>query len=131
MKFKAKVAVQRNGRTAYWTLSAIAMRMVQTGMAQRRGQGAIELPGEGSAQDQCISAQVTFRDAKPERLCYGAHTPVNTDRLTFAQAVHNAHSGIVGGHKELFMQGAQYGTPLQATKTELDSADGPRDYGGR
>lgn len=104
MKFKAKVAVCRQGRIAYWTQSAVAMRMVRAGLAKRNGQGMIELPGEGSEQDLKVTALLSFKTGLPTRLCYGSHTSPNTDRMTWAPAVHNAPTGQVSAHYPVFMK---------------------------
>jgi hypothetical protein len=95
MKFKARVAVQRDGKTVYWTASAIALRMCLQGFAKRRGQGMIELPAAGSPEDLHVAALERFQEMKPDRHCYGAHTPPNKDRKTYAPCFYRAATGLV------------------------------------
>lgn len=97
MKFKAKVAVVRDGRTKYYATADVARRMVLEGLAVRRGQVAIELPGEGSAEELNVSALLTFADGKPEWRCYGSHTSPSIDRLSYAPCFYRAHTGKAGG----------------------------------
>jgi hypothetical protein len=99
MKFKASVAVLRNGRHAYYATADTARRLVLSGFAQRRGQVAVELPGDAAPETENLRALLVFLHGQPDKQCFGAHTPVSKDRLSYAPCFFNAGAGLSGNQK--------------------------------
>ena len=108
MKFKTNVAVVRDGKIVYWTAGANARRLVLSGLAKRRGQTMIELPGIGSPEDLGIQALSLFDSYKPDRHDYGSHTSANKDRKTYAPCFYRAKTGWNGTMRGIFVAGSNY-----------------------
>ncbi len=97
--------MHRNGKLAYHTPSAVAIRMVLQGLAQRRGQTMIELPSNESPENLGEAALVGFNNAKPEYRCFGAHTSANQDRMTYAPCFYHAATGHGSSARSVYMKG--------------------------
>jgi len=96
MKYDSRVAVLRNGGTAYYTSADIAERIVDSGFAERRTRGVIELFGSHRDAPRASSALALFSNAKPQRRSYGGHTPASQDRLGWAPCHFRAMTGRIG-----------------------------------
>jgi hypothetical protein len=96
MKYDSRVAVCRNGKTAYYTSADVAERIVDGGFAMRRTRSAIDLNAADTSEKRTTAAQELFAHAKPKRLCYGGHTPPSQDRLRFAPCHFRAMTGRIG-----------------------------------